>query len=1151
MGIATSVARPVASSVARSILTGDGGSAGGEVGTNPFRTVLWMEPASGDVSKLSYGDDSDAVVTGSPTLVPAAKTYHAGVINALAFNGTQRLYYPSVDFDDILSGMYVCGFIRAASYSNDTIISTGGSSAGEAGWNLRMSAAGAAFDICDGVTRAQDTTPVVTLPTNENVWFLWQWRWTSLTAGESIMRINGYGASARAKSGVPDMTGIASAFGGTVIGATNLANNLPFEGTMCIHAGKLTDNAFLPLAQEYFLCNYMRTRLYADAANYSLKNKISLLRSGPLPNGLVATAYTDTALTMKVYDSTRTLKHTSSATTPTNGVAKFVVGSGLDGDEEHTCEFVDASGNVQGREVQVLTWPDANSDVEIQSMSCGKWAEHTGPVRSALYASAKIGGLSTRNRPHLCIWPEDEGYRDPGVEGVTDLPSFIARDLECHNVFEAWWYLDTVPLLFGLGNHDVEDGVSEPYDKNAPLNSLVAQFARAVMPVQDSAWGHATNGWYYAVSLNDFRFVSLDVISTKTLATEMISTTQKNWWKTQVATAAAANQIVLNNWEFVVKFGSTPLTDKHWNYYSTQITELFNFLETLFGTSENHLLSFQGDVHLSGLDSGANQGNLDTGGDMRVPCVHASRFAHNFANDLSTMVLDLYENNDNERYATLSFTDGTTTTALVADFYYFNTKQNVSSLSKTFTKAASVPAPTITGQPSSVDATPGQNVSFTVTATSVLDPTYQWEVDTGGGYSDVSGATSATLTLNDIALSEDGDLYRCKVTNPGGTTTTNAATLSVTAFLDPTDFVNLLNFNLDGGVAYHTALVSAAGTNKPVLRDLDGDYTYPAIVKTPCLDLVSANSDYIDLGAGIRSIVSEANNFSFAIEFAKDNNSYSTFVSINSGVSDRFTIEIGSGDVRAHVYDGAHRTKSISATLTNGDFHRIVCTYDTATNAFRMWLDGTEAAGASNPSSSGVAASFIGRFPGAGNYFDGKVMSVRAWSSVLGATEAADISNGLAQTTAPAIWYVFQEGLGNTIYNVIANASHGTNIGGDWVLGTGNVRDHSILYGGKMSSGVFIPGLTSGVSCSNGDALVLAAGKFGSANAQINFNPNSHATLTALGYETAYVVGSARQSVGTTDTKFRRTAANGDDRFFGVSSALTGQAKTDAETYVA
>ena len=1136
------------------LLSRRGGGGGSSVGTNPFNVALWMEPASGAVQTLSYGEFSDAVVTGSPTLVSGVKTYHAGSVNGAAFNGSQRIRYPAVNMDDITSGIWVCGLIRAASYSNDTLISTGGSSAGEAGWNLRMNSAGAAFDFSDGTTRGSDTTPVVTLPVNEWVQFLWQWRWTSPTAGESIMRINGYGSTPRAKTGMPDMTGIASAFGGTILGATNLSNNLPFEGDMCVQAGFLNSNQFLDLDEEYFLCNYLRTRLYSDAQNYSLKNKIDLLRTGPVPNGLVTTVYTNTPLRMRVYDeATHTIQHTSARITPTNGVAKFVVTSGLTPDTEHICEFDDASGNIQGREVHVKTWPAVNSNVNIQSMSCNKWAEHSGPVRGVLYASAKIGSMSTRTRPHLCIFPEDEGYRDPGVQSppVSDLASFLARDLECHHSYSSWWYLDHVPLLFGCGNHDVEDGVSEPYDKNAPLIGLVEQFAHLVMPIQDSDWGHATDGWYYSVSLGDFRVISMDVLSTKTLATEMIDSTQKDWWKTQVATAAAANQVVLNNWAFVVKFGSVPLTDKHWNYYSAQITELFDFLKALFGSSENHFLSFQGDVHLSGLDSGANQGNLDTGGLMRVPCVHASRYAHPTANSLANMVLDLYENNDNERYAVLSFVDGTTTTALTADFYTYNTKDNGTSLIKTFTKAASVPAPTISDQPDNVSATPGQNVSFTVAATSVLDPTYQWEVDTGGGYSDVLGATSATLTLNDIALSEDGDVYRCKVTNPGGTTTTNAATLSVTAFLDPTDFVNLLNFNLDGGLAYHTSLVSAAGTNKPVLRDLDADYTYPVIVKTPCLDLVSDNSDYIDLGAGIRSIVSEANNFSFAIEFAKDNNSYATFVSINTGVNDRFTIEIGSGDVRAHVYDGAHRTKSISATLTNGDFHRIVCTYDTSTNAFRMWLDGTEAAGTSNPSSAGVAASFIGRFPGGANYFDGKVMSVRAWSSVLGATEAQDISNGIAQTTAPAIWYAFQEGSGNTIYNVIANASHATNIGGDWVLGTGNVRDHSILYGGKMSSGVFIPGLTSGASCANGDALVLAAGKFGNTNSQINFNPNSNATLTALGYETAYVVGAARQSVGTTDTKFRRTDTDGDDRFFGLSSALTGQAKTDAETYVA
>jgi hypothetical protein len=49
----------------------------------------------------------------------------------------------------------------------------------------------------------------------------------------------------------------------------------------------------------------------------------------------------------------------------------------------------------------------------------------------------------------------------------------------------------------------------------------------------------------------------------------------------------------------------------------------------------------------------------------------------------------------------------------------------------------------------------------------------------------------------------------------------------------------------------------------------------------------------------------------------------------------------------------------------------------------------------------------------------------------------------------------------------------------------------------------------------------------------------------------ANLVGTARQSVSPADTKFRRTATAGDDRFITVGTALTGTDKTNTEGYVA
>ena len=78
------------------------------------------------------------------------------------------------------------------------------------------------------------------------------------------------------------------------------------------------------------------------------------------------------------------------------------------------------------------------------------------------------------------------------------------------------------------------------------------------------------------------------------------------------------------------------------------------------------------------------------------------------------------------------------------------------------------------------DVTPGSNVSFSVTATGTKLLIYQWQKD-GVNLSDggsITGATTTTLTITGVTLSNEGD-YRCVVTNSAGTDTSNTATLTV------------------------------------------------------------------------------------------------------------------------------------------------------------------------------------------------------------------------------------------------------------------------------------------------------------------------------------------------------------------------------------
>ena len=98
-----------------------------------------------------------------------------------------------------------------------------------------------------------------------------------------------------------------------------------------------------------------------------------------------------------------------------------------------------------------------------------------------------------------------------------------------------------------------------------------------------------------------------------------------------------------------------------------------------------------------------------------------------------------------------------------------------------------VDPPQITQQPANKEnVDPGSTVTFTVTATTGAGSlTYQWQLnstDLDPPPAGVSGATTHTLTITNVQESNEG-MYRCVVTNAAGSTTSNAAQLTVREWL--------------------------------------------------------------------------------------------------------------------------------------------------------------------------------------------------------------------------------------------------------------------------------------------------------------------------------------------------------------------------------
>lgn len=92
----------------------------------------------------------------------------------------------------------------------------------------------------------------------------------------------------------------------------------------------------------------------------------------------------------------------------------------------------------------------------------------------------------------------------------------------------------------------------------------------------------------------------------------------------------------------------------------------------------------------------------------------------------------------------------------------------------------------ITTQPTAVTVAEGGTATFTVAATGTPAPAFQWQQDSGDGqgFTDIAGATAATLTTTALAI-DDGVRYRVRVGNRLGYVESAPVALSVTTSDDP------------------------------------------------------------------------------------------------------------------------------------------------------------------------------------------------------------------------------------------------------------------------------------------------------------------------------------------------------------------------------
>lgn len=178
-----------------------------------------------------------------------------------------------------------------------------------------------------------------------------------------------------------------------------------------------------------------------------------------------------------------------------------------------------------------------------------------------------------------------------------------------------------------------------------------------------------------------------------------------------------------------------------------------------------------------------------------------------------------------------------------------------------------VPVPVITSQPANQAVTAGQPVTFSVGVQDATGVSYQW-MRTG---SDIPGAAAASYSLPLTQVGDSGSTWSVRVGNAGGSVTSSAATLAVTAAVPPIPLgVSLLDGQLrslaDGGdplPAFGALIVDAEGavyslsTLKKYLPSGDTS-TLPDTLQAPVLGLGYGPTRYVALAPDGNFITSYA-----------------------------------------------------------------------------------------------------------------------------------------------------------------------------------------------------------------------------------------------------------------------------------------------------
>ena len=190
-----------------------------------------------------------------------------------------------------------------------------------------------------------------------------------------------------------------------------------------------------------------------------------------------------------------------------------------------------------------------------------------------------------------------------------------------------------------------------------------------------------------------------------------------------------------------------------------------------------------------------------------------------------------------------------------------NPAGSVTSASFALTVEQPVVAPLVTSPPTDTVVVEGATATFTVGATGEgLGVTWEMSSDGGLTWLPVPGASAATLTLPNVALTDSGKRYRAVVANRAGSAPSAPALLTVTAApVAPTIATQPVSRHANPGQSV-SFVVSALGTTLAYQWQASGDggATWAAVGNATSATLVLGNVQLADHGRRFRVVVSNS-----------------------------------------------------------------------------------------------------------------------------------------------------------------------------------------------------------------------------------------------------------------------------------------------------